>query len=105
MKNLPYVAVVFVCLSSCTVLTKKNDLEEKERYITNKKNSHLIDLCAAENMPPFPFRPKLYPQELRNLTDEQMDARIKRHIAELESHIDKIEFAGMETRKRVELCR
>lgn len=94
--------VVLIHLSSCTVL-KKN--QEELVTLDKKKNSHLIDLCAYENMPSIPDSPKLYPEELRSMTEDQMDNRIRAHIRALDGHVQKLEKVIHETRRRVELCR
>jgi hypothetical protein len=97
--------VVLLLLSSCALTTRQSDSEEKEQYITNRKGIQLIDLCSTENMPRYPYRPKITAREIKKLTEAQMDERIKKHIADLEAHIDKVEEVVVETRKRVEACR
>lgn len=105
MKNLALVVIFLSGLTSCVSL-RKDDLEEKEKYITDrKKNMFLIDLCSYENLPKLPLRPKLLPQELKNLSNEQMDKRIKQHIDDLDNQLDRLEDIVIDTRKRVEMCR
>lgn len=99
------ITFIFVMLGSCANIRKPQETEDKAAIAEKKKNSHLVDLCSYENLPRFPYRPKLYPQELKNLTEEQMDARIKAHIKALDEHIDKVENTVVETRRRVEMCR
>lgn len=65
----------------------------------------LIDLCSYENLPKIPLRPKLLPQELKNLTGDEMDKRIRKHIADQDEHIDRVEAVAIETRRRVDMCR
>lgn len=97
--------LMFFFLSSCSLTTRQSDSEEKEQYITNRKGIQLIDLCSTENLPRYPYRPKITAREIKKLSETQMDERIKKHIADLEAHIDKIEDVVVETRKRVEACR
>lgn len=99
------IAFAFLFLMSCAAIKKQTEPPQPNTPSEKKKNSHLVDLCSYENLPRYPFRPKLYPSELQNLTEEQMDVRIKEHIRSLDKQIDKMEAVVVETRKRVEMCR
>lgn len=70
-----------------------------------KKAAYLVDMCSPENLPRFSKRPTLTKKELQGLNEDQMDERIKRHIANLERYIDTLVNVIVDTRNRVERCR
>lgn len=95
--------LLMMMVASCATPDKPEPIE-RIKYVA-AKNSYIIDLCSRENMPRYPNRPKLTSRDIKNLTEAQMDEKIKAHIEALESHIDKLEGIVLETRKRVDLCR
>ncbi|HEX9135749.1 MAG TPA: hypothetical protein VF905_02240 [Nitrospirota bacterium] len=97
--------IALLLLSSCMTVRRAQDSEEKEAYIILKSGKYLVDMCDEENMPRFTYRPKLKASELENLSDKEMDERIKKHIKALEAHIDQLETVIIKTRQRVEVCR
>lgn len=92
-------------LPSCAPVAKKKEEAEKPQVLVFKRNSYMIDMCDPENMPRFPYRPKLSSKELSILSEKEMDEKIRQHIVALEAHIDLLENVIVKTRQRVELCR
>lgn len=96
-------------LSACTSMQPSRDEVQRERLmqkIIEQSNARLLmEVCSDDSMPRFRIRPKLPPAELEFLNEAQMDKRIRRHIAELENHVDHLEDVILKTRKRVRLCR
>jgi hypothetical protein len=100
------VFIVLLLLTSCMYVPRKEEPKEIEQYIIVKKNhAYVIDMCTKENMPRYPNRPKLKAEELKDLSEAEMDKRIKKHIDDLEKHIDVVEGVILKTRRLVEDCR